>query len=121
MKALLLPLLFLFSASLFAQADQDAVIKKKLDELRRRRQIETEHNKVWMLPNRNKNITPLSYLQNPKPGVHRLPQDGMPCIVPDTKDIAAIPNAAPRVEVPFRSRIPNGSPLQPPLQKRDVE
>ncbi|HEU4472176.1 MAG TPA: hypothetical protein VFR58_13885 [Flavisolibacter sp.] len=27
------------------------------------------------------------------PGVHFLPQDGMPCLVPDVSGIAAIPNA----------------------------
>lgn len=32
-------------------------------------------------------------IMSKKPGVYKLPQDGMPCIVPDTKDIAAIPNA----------------------------
>ncbi|RYZ46171.1 MAG: hypothetical protein EOO14_24890 [Chitinophagaceae bacterium] len=32
------------------------------------------------------------YLQNPKPGTHRLPQDGMPCIVPDMNATVAIPN-----------------------------
>lgn len=40
-------------------------------------------------------------------GIRYLPQDGMPCLVPDTKDIVAIPNAWPKVEVPFASKIPN--------------
>ena len=117
MKALLLPLLCLFSDPLFAQIDQGAIIKKKLEEFRRRRQREAQQYNVWVLPYRGKNIMPLTYLQNPKPGIYRLSQDGMPCLIPDTKDIAAIPNAVPRVEVPFRSRIPNGAPLQSPLQK----
>ena len=50
-------------------------------------------------------------LFNPKPGVYRLRQDNMPCIVPDTKDLAIIPNAwKGPVKVPFRGnspRIPN--------------
>ncbi|RYZ00234.1 MAG: hypothetical protein EOO11_02275 [Chitinophagaceae bacterium] len=41
------------------------------------------------------------------PGTYALPQDGTPCIVPDTKGIAAIPNAAPVLQVPFSSNIPN--------------
>lgn len=46
-------------------------------------------------------------LINPKPGVHRLPQDNMPCIVPDTKNIAAMPNAwKGAVKVPYRSNPP---------------
>ena len=40
-------------------------------------------------------------------GIHYLPQDGMPCIVPDTEDIVAIPNAWSKVEVPFIYKIPN--------------
>ena len=42
------------------------------------------------------------------PRVYSLPQDNMPCIVPDTKDLAAIPNVWPgKVERRFKSRIPN--------------
>lgn len=44
-----------------------------------------------------------------KPGVHALPQDGMPCIVPDTNDIAAMPNAAKAISVPSANRIPNAA------------
>lgn len=50
-------------------------------------------------------------------GVNRLPLDGMPCIVPDTKDIAAMPNAwKGKVAVPFTGnppRIPNPSSTVP--------
>ena len=42
------------------------------------------------------------------PGVHRLPQDGMPCVVPDTKDIAAIPNFYNgKVSVPYAGNTPH--------------
>lgn len=40
-----------------------------------------------------------------KPDVYALPQDGMPCIVPDTNGIAAMPNAAPKV-YPYRKDMP---------------
>jgi hypothetical protein len=54
-------------------------------------------------------------LKHNKPGVYALPQDNMPCIVPDTKDIAAIPNAWLRPSVPFRSAIPNPGLKEKPL------
>ena len=51
------------------------------------------------------------YLVNPKPGVHRLPQDNMPCIVPDPRATVAIPNLwKGEKKVPFKGwspRIPN--------------
>jgi len=55
---------------------------------------------------------------NKKPGVYRLPKDGMPCIVPDTKDIAAIPNGwKGTLRVPYKGKkpvIPN--PSKPDIQ-----
>lgn len=51
-----------------------------------------------------------------QPGIYRL-RDGMPCIVPDTKDIAAIPNAWPAPQkLPYPATIPNsGKGLYPLL------
>lgn len=43
----------------------------------------------------------------PLPGIYNLPQDNMPCIVPDTKEIAGIPNVVSKIENPFISKIPN--------------
>ncbi|WP_132056138.1 hypothetical protein [Pseudocnuella soli] len=40
-------------------------------------------------------------------GVIILPQDGMTCIVPDTRGIAAIPNAMEIKKVPEAGRMPN--------------
>jgi hypothetical protein len=44
----------------------------------------------------------------PAPGIYRLPIDRMPCIVPDTKELAVIPNAwkAP-ITLPYSATIPN--------------
>lgn len=39
------------------------------------------------------------------PGVYALPQDGMPCVVPDTEGLAAMPNAAPMI-YPYRKDMP---------------
>lgn len=55
----------------------------------------------------------LSMKQNP--GIYYLPQDNMPCLVPDTKDIAAIPNAWPHPSVPFKGTIPNPGLQEKPL------
>ncbi|GAA4319049.1 hypothetical protein [Flaviaesturariibacter amylovorans] len=53
------------------------------------------------------NVTlPFKPLQG-TPGTYSLPQDGMPCIVPDTNGIAAMPNATPGRFHSFRSDMPN--------------
>ena len=56
-------------------------------------------------------VKPKAYLVSPKPGIHRLPQDNMPCIVPDLNATVTIPNGwGSKPEVPFRSnppRMPN--------------
>ncbi len=49
------------------------------------------------------------------PGIYYLPQDNRSCHAPDTKDIAAIPNARPGVQVPFKSAIPNPGGQDKPL------
>ena len=46
-----------------------------------------------------------------KPGIYALPLDGMPCIVPDTKSIVAIPNAFIKKDLPKLGKIPNATPL----------
>ena len=48
-----------------------------------------------------------------KPGVYALPQDSMPCVVPDTEGLAVMPNAAPMV-YPYRK----GMPTQPHRQRQ---
>lgn len=54
-----------------------------------------------------------SFPINKKPGVYRLRQDGMPCIVPDTKDLAVMPNVFKgEIKVPYVAkppRIPNAA------------
>lgn len=48
-------------------------------------------------------------IQGPGNRVRILPQDGMPCIVPDTSDIASMPNAFKKTpdKDPVPGRIPN--------------
>ena len=43
----------------------------------------------------------------PAPGIYQLRQDRMPCIIPDTREIAPIPNAWKAVTMPFSGNIPN--------------
>lgn len=61
-----------------------------------------------------RNLTPFA---NRKPGIYRLPQDGMPCIVPDTSKTVQVPNAwQGKKTIPYRShppRIPNIAKPQP--------
>lgn len=65
-----------------------------------------------------------AYLVSPKPGVHRLPQDNMPCIVPDPRLTVSINNLwAEKVEVPFTQkppRIPNPSKTLPFVPSRPL-
>ncbi len=41
-----------------------------------------------------------------EPGIYLLPQDNMPCIVPDVSNIAPIPNASSYFQVPKIGRMP---------------
>ena len=45
-----------------------------------------------------------------KPGVYALPQDNMPCVVPNTKDIAQIPNVMGLKSSVAFGQIPNATP-----------
>jgi hypothetical protein len=61
---------------------------------------------------------PLSLLPPKAPGVYHLPLDGMPCIVPDTSNIAAIPNGWANPTVPYNPphNMPNPmDKMAPPL------
>jgi len=59
-------------------------------------------------------------LKNPTPGLHRLPLDNMPCIVPNPEESVAITNLwKGKTQVPFRSRTqPMPNPVRPLLQVR---
>jgi hypothetical protein len=48
---------------------------------------------------------PINLLSNMHGNVAILPQDRMPCIVPNTKDISPIPNAWSGVTVPYKSPV----------------
>jgi hypothetical protein len=58
-------------------------------------------------------MRPELFPNHPKPGVHRLPQDNMPCLVPDLNASVAMPNVwKGKTGVPFQGKppqIPNPS------------
>ncbi|MBC7863496.1 MAG: hypothetical protein IAF38_11005 [Bacteroidia bacterium] len=109
----LLPVIISCFATTAAQAQTDLTDLQKLNE--NPRYLQWFRDKVTVDPTKKDSFVNLQYgqlfLKGAKPGVHRLPQDGMPCIVPDTKDIVAIPNLFKgKVSVPFvgsQPHIPN--------------
>ena len=97
--------LFLIGLS---QISEDFIIKNQLKSTKEIQKILTNEN-LHLNRLSTKVSSPL-YLVNPEPGIHTLPLDGMPCIVPDTKDIAAIPNAMSNSLIPFKNTMPNAVP-----------
>jgi hypothetical protein len=118
MRKLLLFAFAFYGTTAFAQINNDEVLQKKLEELKNKM-----NNKLRSQPHSfNIPLENFSIKGNEfsfgQPGVYALALDGMPCIVPDTKDIVSIPNAFKTPSVPFRSDIPNSSPLMlPPGEK----
>ena len=91
MKQLLL-LLIGFVSFTTAQAQEDVLDNPKLDGeslLRRYRQSEARRMPTDSVYTLNHPLVP----GNDKPGVYSLPQDNMPCIVPDTTKTVRVPNA----------------------------
>ncbi|MDB5206902.1 MAG: hypothetical protein JWR72_1977 [Flavisolibacter sp.] len=111
---LLLPLFISCFAIFAAQAQTELIDLQKL-KAANSEYLQWFRDKMTIDLNKKDSLVTLQYgqlfLKGAKPGVSRLPQDGMPCIVPDTKDIVAIPNAFKgKVSVPFAGnppRIPN--------------
>ena len=109
MKGLLLLLIFFVSNDLKAQLTTQEMLQKKMKE-----------RGIKPYPYRIPNASPFKITEtqkesdnlysSKKPGVYALP-GGMPCIVPDTQGIAAIPNAFSKG--PFKTTIPNASPIIP--------
>ena len=107
MKALAVIVFCLFSAAAFAQKD-DEKLRKQMDEIRKSIERQKRINAGAL------SSSGLAFQPVPKnfTGVYRL-KDGMPCIVPNTKNVVAIPNAYSHPKVPFKTRIPNAAPLKP--------
>jgi hypothetical protein len=119
MKLLLVFSLSAIAFSAAGQVDQEEVLKNKMEELYRGG-LNNEKGRLLLTPQKPGDFyfhnleTPLAQ----KPGIYSLPQDGMPCIVPHTSSIASIPNAFPKVSVPFVTTIPNA--YQGPLPNKII-
>lgn len=109
MKLLPLFALCALSQTAFSQIDQDEIVKERLEELYREG-LDGGKVRCYSLPLKpgggyGQNLESIGLR---KPGIYALPQDRMPCIVPDTGGIVAIPNAFPAVSVPYKpTTIPN--------------
>jgi hypothetical protein len=116
MKPLLLLVLRCF-VSIAVQAQNESTGRKKLKA--DAYNLPLSENELPVFPNKKHSLANVAHgqllLKGAKPGVYRLPQNGMPYTIPDAKDIAAIPSAFKgRSGVPFignRPRIPNA--IQP--------
>src|SRR5688572_6830968 len=88
-------LLLLLSGCLIngnAEAQNDKM--EKLDYRVSQSFLDRLTDKTWVAPKTDtaKLLDGAPFLQNRKPGVHRLPQDNMPCIVPDSTKTVRVPN-----------------------------
>ncbi len=117
MKLLLFISFVGFSVTLFAQISKEDLQKKLEDAIKNRNPTA----KTFSLPQfpliKQEQKTLQGYInrQQVTAGIYNLSLDGMPCVVPDTNGIAAMPNVFPNVSVPFKTTIPNATPVQPLL------
>jgi len=109
MKLLLLFALCILSLCTWAQRDNNNTWRLNPEVLNRfKGNNDSLHNQMQNSFQRKGD--PNNLLSSIHGNVATLPQDHMPCIVPDTKNIAAIPNVWKGVSVPYRSQsrpIPN--------------
>ncbi len=114
-KTILLILFCGFSSLSFAQVFESDI--KKLADKAVAKNFQKQNKatvfKVW--PTQPIVISSATKLE---PGVYALPIDNMPCIVPDTKEIAAMPNALPYYPLIKAGRMPGSKkPVLMPSKK----
>lgn len=116
MKVLLLLTICIASFSASAQVMDKETFQKRVEEFNKKYKNNRMPNGIISLvkPELRSNQDLSIPLTARTSRVQSLPLDGMPCIVPDVTEIAAMPNAATKVEV-FKSAIPNAVPVQPVL------
>ena len=113
MKVLLLLAVCAASFSASAQMIDKETLKKRVESFNNKYKDGGMPNVPLFKPKFQTNLASASPTLVPRrSGAHPLPQDGMPCMVPDVTEIAAMPNAATKVDV-FKSAIPNAVPVQP--------
>jgi hypothetical protein len=116
MKLLLLLLSVVAAQAVVAQTDFNELLRKTTGEWNRLHPAAPDMpNSFRYKPLYRGELLGTTISPRPAPGVHRLPQDGMPCVVPVTENIALIPNASPVVRLPFRSKMPNAFNGKPPV------
>ncbi len=123
MKLLLFISFIGFSLTLFAQISKEDLQKKLEDAIKNR----NPNEKTFSLPQfplikqAKKNLQGYINGQQVIAGIYNLLLDGMPCIVPDTNGIVAMPNAFPNVSVPFKTSMPNVVPQKRAEQSLPVK
>jgi hypothetical protein len=112
MKPLLLITCFAFYISSSAQE-----FKVDVPNVMKQSDVSRKHYEIGKSINKDSLIKKFKgfFSMKGNPGIYYLPQDNMPCLVPDNKDIAAIPNTWPNVQVPFKTNIPNPGLQNKPL------
>jgi hypothetical protein len=109
MKVMLLVLISFITLESFSQIVTKDEFNRRVEAL-----MKKYPGKMKAAPNSFKTYPdqtmPINRFNTIKPGVYKLRQDNMPCIIPDTKDIVAIPNAFANVTIPFKTQMPNGAP-----------
>jgi hypothetical protein len=110
MKLLFLTITLICGLTAGAQTTAIEVPKEKIEELNRQLKgmvfSKPEDLHAYMDSLIGNNAGPLSTAR-----VYNLPQDNMPCLVPDMNLVKKIPNVmTPRV--PFKTEIPNAAPKQ---------
>ena len=120
MKLLISSILCFSSFTVVAQINNEEILRNRLQQLNDSYSNGLKDQNILSLKPKTYDLKKSEILSR-QPGVYSLPQDGMPCIVPDTNGIAAMPNAFPNVSVPFKTTMPNVSPQRPLLREKVVK
>jgi hypothetical protein len=107
MKPLLLLLTVCFG-SLFANAQiESGKLPNFADKIDALKNLQRYSQGMALNDTAKQFFRPELFLTNSKPGVHRLPQDKMPCLVPDMNASVAMPNLwKGEIKVPFQANPP---------------
>jgi hypothetical protein len=117
-------LLLLITCSAFYISSSAQEFKVDVPKIMKQSDVLKKHYEIGKSVNKDSLIKKFKdyFSMKSNAGIYYLTQDNMPCIVPDTKDIAAIPNAWPNVQIPFKTTIPNpglqNTPLVPQLKDK---
>jgi hypothetical protein len=113
----LLPLLIAGSMSCTGYAQDQNALQEFREKVMAVRVLKQNSWNAPQIDTTKESVGSMLTYRGTRPGVHRLPLDNMPCLVPDPNASAAITNLwKGNIRVPFRSQtqpIPN--PARPPL------